>query len=127
MTEEAINRTEERINPVFQHWAIVELMGHVRMAGRVTEEEHFGTKLGRIDIPVGYKGTDEWDNFATQYFAGSAIYRVTPCDEDVARAVAKQNKPEPVHSWEFPAEEVEEIEQPARIRQYADMSAFDPE
>lgn len=31
-------------------WAIVELMGHVRLAGYVTEEERFGAKLGRIDI-----------------------------------------------------------------------------
>lgn len=27
-------------------WAIVELMGHVRIAGRITEEERFGAKLG---------------------------------------------------------------------------------
>src|SRR5687768_8629685 len=32
-------------------WAIVELMGHVRLAGRLTEEEKFGTKMGRLDIP----------------------------------------------------------------------------
>ena len=34
-------------------WAIVELMGHVRVAGFVTEEERFGVKLGRIDIHDG--------------------------------------------------------------------------
>jgi hypothetical protein len=32
-------------------WAIVELMGHVRLAGRLTEEEKFGVKMGRLDIP----------------------------------------------------------------------------
>lgn len=30
----------------FETWAIVELMGHVKLAGRLTEEERFGTKMG---------------------------------------------------------------------------------
>ncbi len=34
-------------------WAIVELMGHVKLAGKLTEEEKFGTKMGRLDIPAG--------------------------------------------------------------------------
>lgn len=33
-------------------WAVVELMGHVKLAGRLTEEEKFGTKMGRLDIPT---------------------------------------------------------------------------
>ena len=35
----------------FDQWAIVELMGHVKLAGRVTEEKRFGVEMGRIDIP----------------------------------------------------------------------------
>ena len=80
----------------FDQWAILELMGHVRIAGRVTEEEHFGAKLGRIDIPNG-------DGFTTQYFTGGSIYRLTPTTEDIARGVALRNQPEPVHRWELPA------------------------
>lgn len=33
-------------------WAVVELMGHVKLAGKLTEEERFGAKMGRLDIPV---------------------------------------------------------------------------
>lgn len=40
-------------------WAIVELMGHVRLAGRLTEEERFGSKMGRLDIPTGEKHCTE--------------------------------------------------------------------
>jgi hypothetical protein len=80
----------------FEQWAIVELMGHVRLGGRLTEESHFGVALGRIDIPAG-------DGFATQFFGGSSIYRITPVAEDVARAVATANQPQPVHRWELPA------------------------
>lgn len=82
----------------FDSWAVVELMGHVRMAGRVTEEERFGCKMGRIDIPRG-------DGFFTQYFTGSSIYRMTPVSEEVARSVAAQNEPEPVRAWELPKPE----------------------
>jgi hypothetical protein len=80
----------------FEQWAILELMGHVRLAGKVTEEEHFGAKLGRIDIPTG-------DAFTTQYFSGGSIYRLTPTTEEIARGVALRNQPEPVYRWELPA------------------------
>jgi hypothetical protein len=80
----------------FREWCIVELLGHVRMAGFVTEEELFGAKLGRIDLPRA-DGTT-----ATQFFGGGSIYRLTPTTEEIARAVAKQNEPEPAQRWELP-------------------------
>lgn len=97
----AVQVTEEN---KFEQWAVVELMGRVRMAGKVTEETHFGTALGRIDIPTG-------DGFSTQYFSGASVYRVSPCTEELARSVAAHNQPEPVHSWELPAKPVAMIEQ----------------
>lgn len=77
-------------------WAVVELMGHVKMAGRITEEEHFGTKLGRIDIP-----SSNGEGYSTQWFSGGSIYRVTPVSEEVARAFAAISRPEPIHRWEL--------------------------
>jgi hypothetical protein len=84
------------VSESFEQWAILELMGHVRLAGKVTEEEHFGAKLGRIDIPNG-------EGFTTQWFSGGSIYRLTPTTEEIARGVALRNQPEPVHRWELPA------------------------
>lgn len=75
----------------FEQWAILELMGHVRLAGRVTEEELFGAKMGRIDIP-----TSDLYAFTTQYFGGSSVYRLTPTTEEIARSVAANNQPRPV-------------------------------
>jgi hypothetical protein len=77
-------------------WAVVELMGHVRVAGRVTEEEKFGGKLGRIDVPTPDGG------FVTQYFGASSVYRLTVVSEEAARLVAKESQSAPVHAWEFP-------------------------
>lgn len=77
-------------------WAILELMGHVRLGGRVGEEERFGVKMGRIDIPTPEGG------FVTQLFGGSSVYRMTFVGEAEARAVALHQQPRPVHSWEMP-------------------------
>lgn len=90
----------------FDGWAILELMGHVRLAGRVTEESHFGAALGRIDIP-----TASGDSYTTQYFGGSSIYRLTPTTEEIARAIAAQNQPQPVRSWELPKPAALEVDQ----------------
>lgn len=79
-----------------EFWGVVELMGHVRLAGKVSEEERFGCKLGRIDVPT------DGEKFVTIYFGGSSIYRVTPCDEESARAVAVRCAPAPVHRYEMP-------------------------
>ncbi len=81
----------------FRQWAILELLGHVKVAGLVTEETHFGTALGRIDIPTA-EGA-----FITQYFGGSSVYRMTPTTEEIARSVAARNVPTPAHRWELPA------------------------
>jgi|SRR5215813_6248636 len=79
----------------FEIWGVLELMGHVKVAGRITEEDRFGGKLGRIDIPDAEQG------FSTQYFGFSSVYRLTACTEEVARFVAGQNRSQPVHSWDL--------------------------
>lgn len=103
------------MSDTFDQWAILELMGHVRLAGKVTEEEHFGAKLGRIDIPNG-------EGFTTQWFSGGSIYRLTPTTEEIARGVALRNQPEPVHRWELPAPSKADI--PAEA-QYSDDLPYD--
>ena len=82
----------------FGEWCILELMGHVRMAGFVTEEERFGVKMGRIEIPDGEKSTTVW-------FSGGSVYRCTPTTEEISRHVAASHKPAPVQRWELPDKE----------------------
>jgi hypothetical protein len=116
----------------FDSWCVLELFGHVRMAGRVTEEERFGSKMGRIDVPgegacpncdgtgngepapgdpadclpcVLCGGNGKADTFTTVYFGGSSVYRMTPTTEEIARAVAKGSQPQPAHRWELPKPE----------------------
>lgn len=87
--------SKDQPNDGFGVWAILELMGHVKIAGYVTEEERFGTVMGRIDIPTNDEA------MMTQYFGGSAVYRLTPVTETVARAFAARNQPRPVYVYEL--------------------------
>lgn len=82
----------------YEGWAILELMGHRRLGGRVSQVEQYGAPMLRIDIP-GEAGED----VATQFYGGGSIYCLTPTTEDVARAVALRNQPAPVQRWELPA------------------------
>lgn len=79
MTEEQTNVRED-----FEGWAIIELMGHVRMTGRLTEVERFGSKIGKLDV-INKDG----EFVATQFFGGASVYRITMCDEDTAREMAR--------------------------------------
>ena len=82
-------------NDNFGTWAILELMGHVKLAGFITEEELFGGKIGRIDIPGEARAG------ITQYFGGHTVYRITPVSEETARMFAARNKPRPVYVYEL--------------------------
>jgi hypothetical protein len=64
-----------------QFWGIVELMGHVKMAGRVSEVQIAGSQMLRIEIP-----TDS--GIVTQYFPSGSVYRITPTTEKACRTVA---------------------------------------
>lgn len=81
----------------FDDWAVVEIMGHVRLAGRVREETVFGQALIRVDIPA----VDEHPAF-TRYFHPQALYSLCPCDEGTALTVAKRERHPPIKTWELP-------------------------
>lgn len=76
-------------------WAVVELMGHVRYGGRLSEEERFGGRLGRVDVPRA-------GGFVTVLFGAAAVYRIAVVDEQAARAVAARCGEDPLHAWEMP-------------------------
>lgn len=93
MTEQ---HTEDR--PTFAEWAIVEVMGRLKLAGKVTEQTMFGTAMCRVDVYVG----DATSPAVTRFFGGQALYGVTPVAEAVARRFALGGVPEPVAKWELP-------------------------
>jgi hypothetical protein len=69
-------------------WAIVEVFGHRKHAGRTREEERFGAKLLRIDIPN--KGAPAEHGWTTIYYGGASIFSFALATEET---VLKANKP----------------------------------
>lgn len=69
----------------FECWAVVEVMGHSRYAGRVTEQAVGGCAFVRVDVPaVGERLA------FTKLLSQAAIFCITPCSEEAARAAAAQ-------------------------------------
>lgn len=85
----------DETDTTFEGWAVLELMGHRRLGGYVTEVELAGKGMLRIDVP-GARAS------ATQFYSPAALYCLTPTTEEVARALAARAQPEPVHRWELP-------------------------
>lgn len=76
-------------------WAIVELMGRSRVAGRISRDTQFGTGLLMLDVPY-------LDGFVRQFVgAESAIFRLTLCEEEVARSYQMDRSFEPDISLAF--------------------------
>lgn len=91
-----------------ERWAIVEIMGHHRTAGRIQEVQQFGASMLRVDRPHA-DGT-----WTTEFYGGSAIYALRPCQEDIARRAAAQmyeERPVAPLSYRLPAPAGDEASQ----------------
>lgn len=84
-------------------WAIVELFGHARIAGRISEQEFGGTKMVRVDVPAVSADPKDPDgekiDAHTRFFGGGAIYSINWVDELVARIAAGSIRHQPIDTW----------------------------
>ncbi len=80
----------------FDQWAIVDVMGHQRYVGRVTEQVIAGQGFVRVDVPKT-DSTEPW----TKIIGTSSIYSITPVSEDIARSMANKRRDEPVYAYEL--------------------------
>jgi len=92
--------------PAVWEWAIIEIFGHRRHVGRAREEERFGAKMLRIDVPIIRSDMGDRPNMApldgalseivdrweTHWYGGSSIFSYTLTDE---ATVIKANTPRP--------------------------------
>lgn len=84
----------------FEQWAIVEVMGHQRYAGYVTEQAIGGTSFVRVDVPSTGPALDQQE--FTTFLGSAAIFRLTPVSEEIARFTAAIIRAAPVHAWDLP-------------------------
>jgi len=83
-------------NIAFKEWCLVELFGHQRLAGLITEQQIGGETFIRVDVP----GDDDQPAF-TKLFGKGAIYALTPCAEQIARKAAEVATPNPVTAFDY--------------------------
>src|SRR3990167_3701051 len=62
-------------------WAVVELMGHITIAGSITKPGEYGG-LWQVDIPEG-------ETFRTEFFGSQSVYRIRIVSEEIARGYAR--------------------------------------
>ena len=81
-------------------WAIVEVMGHKKFAGFVSEQTIGGAALIRVDVPETTQPNEILTKAYSKLIGVGSIYCITPCTEEVARACAQAlerwNDPIPV-------------------------------
>lgn len=82
----------------FKQWAIVELFGHARIAGLLTEQTIGGSSFVRVDVP---EFIDEGQTFpaVTRLLGQASIYGITFVDEATATIAAREIRYQPVSVW----------------------------
>ncbi|OUM00535.1 hypothetical protein [Variovorax sp. JS1663] len=80
----------------FESWGLLELFGHQRLAGKLSEQTIGGVHFIRIDVP------EVADVAAyTRFFTQGAIYGMTPMEEATARKLATYLRAVPVSAYEL--------------------------
>lgn len=79
-----------------ERWAIIDLFGHTRLAGRVSEVQQFGTSMCRIEVPE----VDGRPGF-TRDVGGAAIFGMTDVSEGLAVAFTRAQRTAPVQAYEL--------------------------
>lgn len=92
----------------FEEWALIELFGHQKIVGKVTEASLAGGAFLRVDVPA-FNGAKAF----TRFYGPGAIYSINPVTEEIARGLMEQYRNEPVSRFELPqiAERAEETEE----------------
>lgn len=104
----------------FEQWCLVEIYGHQKYAGKVTEQTIGGCNFVRVDVPA----TARTGPF-TKLFGQGAIFSMTPIEEDVAHTLAAQYDQAPVSVYELPSD-VREAMREAQQKRLA-VRAGDPD
>lgn len=91
--------SEGREEPRFASWCLVELMGHRKLAGYVTDDMLAGVKILRIDEPD--LGPDRPGR--SVFFNTTAIYALRPATEELVMAMAPNWVTPEITEWSLPS------------------------
>lgn len=83
-------------NTKFEHWALVELMGHQRIAGLVSEVSVAGKGMLRVDVP-----NERGEILFSRFYSPEAVYCVSPTDKQIAIGLAIKCASRPVSIYDL--------------------------
>ncbi|WP_210208356.1 hypothetical protein [Rhodoplanes roseus] len=81
----------EPLLPLGFQWACVEVFGHRRHFGRCAEEERFGAKMLRVDVPEPASDVPLHVTWTTHYYGGGAIFSYTLTDEETVMSANRRH------------------------------------
>lgn len=79
----------------FEIFALVELFGHTRIAGTVTEQSIGGSTFIRVDVPETKR-----EPAFTRFLNPSAVYALNPVTSEIMHELAETIKSKPVTSYD---------------------------
>jgi len=91
-----------------ENWAILEIMGHERLAGRISDATVAGVPMLRVEVPA----TDKLPGFA-RLLSGASIFSLTPVPEAAARVVAARLAKNPIGDqlWAYSLDDRQRLSQ----------------
>lgn len=96
--EEANQQTKSQ---AFKEWALVELFGHQKIVGMVTETTLAGGAFLRVDVPA-LNGKPGY----TRFINPSSVYAINPLSEEAAMAILSHYVQAPVQPYELPRQQL---------------------
>ena len=105
-----MNEHETPATPPVKFFAVVELFGHQKIAGQVSEQVFGGASMIRVDVPevvatfVDYEESppvrkQKLLQAHSRSFGPGAIYSINWCDEATAAEAAKSIRHEPLQPY----------------------------
>lgn len=76
---------------VVDGWGVIEFMGHVRLAGRVSVVMAAGVEAYLVEVPAG-----PWGPAFESLHGRESLFRFRPTTEEVAMAALAEEYPEPL-------------------------------
>lgn len=77
--------TEDKPPEELKAWALVEIFGHQRIVGYLTQQAFGNAVMFRVDVPDLTKDGKVVRPGFTRYLGVSSIYSITPVDEQTVR------------------------------------------
>ena len=79
----------------FSEWCIVELLGHRKLAGLVTERVIAGKGFLQVQVP------NKAGEMQTQLISPDSVYCITPTEAQICRKFAESCQPNPISKWDL--------------------------